>query len=45
MSIYITAQDLLPLLKTNKSNYEGDNQICQANDDAMYFANNYYLTL
>jgi hypothetical protein len=30
----------------NKSNYEGDNQIwslAQGNDDAMYFANNYYL--
>jgi hypothetical protein len=32
----------------NKSNYEGDNQIwslAQGNDDAMYFANNYYLML
>lgn len=43
----IFAQDLLPFVENfSKSNYQGDNQIwnlAQGNDDAMYFANNYYL--
>jgi ligand-binding sensor domain-containing protein/DNA-binding CsgD family transcriptional regulator len=47
LSISVSAQDLLPFVENyNKSNYQGDNQIwslAQGNDDAMYFANNYYL--
>lgn len=47
LSSSAAAQDLLPFVENyNKSNYEGDNQIwslAQGNDDAMYFANNYYL--
>lgn len=45
MQLY--AQDLLPFVENySKSNYQGDNQIwsiAQGNDNAMYFANNYYL--
>ena len=41
------AQELLPFVENyNKSNYQGDNQIwnlAQGSDNAMYFANNYYL--
>jgi len=47
MSLQLSAQELLPFVENyNKSNYQGDNQIwnlAQGNDDAMYFANNYYL--
>lgn len=43
----LSAQELLPFVENyNKSNYQGDNQIwnaVQGNDNAMYFANNYYL--
>lgn len=46
-SIHLYAQDLLPFVENySKSNYQGDNQIwsvTQGNDNAMYFANNYYL--
>jgi DNA-binding CsgD family transcriptional regulator len=47
IAFQIQAQELLPFVENyNKSNYQGDNQIwsvTQGNDDAMYFANNYYL--
>jgi AraC family chitin signaling transcriptional activator len=47
MSCHLYSQELLPFVENyNKSNYQGDNQIwnvAQGNDDAMYFANNYYL--
>lgn len=47
ISLQLSAQELLPFVENyNKSNYQGDNQIwnvAQGNDDAMYFANNYYL--
>ncbi|MFV8466947.1 LuxR C-terminal-related transcriptional regulator [Flavobacterium sp. LB1P62] len=46
-SFHLYSQELLPFVENyNKSNYQGDNQIwnvAQGNDDAMYFANNYYL--
>jgi AraC family chitin signaling transcriptional activator len=45
-SLQLSAQELLPFVENySKSNYQGDNQIwnvAQGNDDAMYFANNYY---
>jgi ligand-binding sensor domain-containing protein/DNA-binding CsgD family transcriptional regulator len=47
LTFQLTAQDLLPFVENyNKSNYQGDNQIwsvAQGQDNAMYFANNYYL--
>ena len=47
MSLQLFAQELLPFVENySKSNYQGDNQIwnvVQGNDNAMYFANNYYL--
>jgi hypothetical protein len=47
ISSQLFAQELLPFVENyNKSDYQGDNQIwnlAQGNDDAMYFANNYYL--
>jgi AraC family chitin signaling transcriptional activator len=47
ISLQLSAQELLPFVENySKSNYQGDNQIwnvVQGNDDAMYFANNYYL--
>ncbi|WP_281228821.1 helix-turn-helix and ligand-binding sensor domain-containing protein [Flavobacterium aquiphilum] len=47
LSSQLFAQELLPFVENyNKSNYQGDNQIwnvVQGNDNAMYFANNYYL--
>ena len=47
ISSQLFAQELLPFVENyNKSDYKGDNQIwnvAQGNDDAMYFANNYYL--
>lgn len=47
LSIQLYAQDLLPFVENyTKSDYQGDNQIwslAQGNDNAMYFANNYYL--
>jgi AraC family chitin signaling transcriptional activator len=47
ISLQLSAQELLPFVENyNKSNYQGDNQIwnvVQGKDDAMYFANNYYL--
>lgn len=47
ISSQLFAQELLPFVENyNKSNYQGDNQIwniVQGNDNAMYFANNYYL--
>jgi AraC family transcriptional regulator, chitin signaling transcriptional activator len=47
ISLQLTAQELLPFVENySKSNYQGDNQIwnvVQGNDNAMYFANNYYL--
>lgn len=47
MSLQLYAQELLPFIENySKSNYQGDNQIwnvVQGNDNAMYFANNYYL--
>ena len=47
ISIQLTAQELLPFVENySKSNYRGDNQIwnvVQGRDNAMYFANNYYL--
>src|SRR3970040_2852284 len=47
ISSQLYSQELLPFVENyNKSNYQGDNQIwnvAQGNDDAMYFANNYYL--
>ncbi|AOW10712.1 helix-turn-helix and ligand-binding sensor domain-containing protein [Flavobacterium gilvum] len=47
ISLQLYAQELLPFVENySKSNYQGDNQIwnvVQGNDDAMYFANNYYL--
>ena len=46
-SFQLYAQELLPFVENyNKSDYQGDNQIwnvAQGNDNAMYFANNYYL--
>lgn len=46
-SFHLYSQELLPFVENySKSNYQGDNQIwnvAQGNDDAMYFANNYYL--
>ncbi|MDI1304312.1 MAG: histidine kinase [bacterium] len=46
-SFQLYSQELLPFVENySKSNYQGDNQIwnvAQGNDDAMYFANNYYL--
>jgi DNA-binding CsgD family transcriptional regulator len=45
--LQLSAQELLPFVENyNKANYQGDNQIwnvVQGKDDAMYFANNYYL--
>ena len=45
-SFQIHSQELLPFVENySKSNYQGDNQIwsvAQGNDNAMYFANNYY---
>ncbi|MGO4905094.1 histidine kinase [Flavobacterium sp. W20_MBD1_R3] len=47
ISFQLFAQELLPFVENyNKSDYQGDNQIwnvAQGNDNAMYFANNYYL--
>jgi AraC family transcriptional regulator, chitin signaling transcriptional activator len=47
ISFSLYSQELLPFVENySKSNYQGDNQIwnvAQGNDDAMYFANNYYL--
>ena len=47
ISLQLSAQESLPFVENyNKSNYQGDNQIwnvVQGKDDAMYFANNYYL--
>ena len=47
ISFQLYSQELLPFVENySKSNYQGDNQIwnvAQGNDDAMYFANNYYL--
>ena len=47
LSFQLYAQELLPFVENyNKSDYQGDNQIwnvAQGNDNAMYFANNYYL--
>jgi AraC family transcriptional regulator, chitin signaling transcriptional activator len=47
ISFPLYSQELLPFVENySKSNYQGDNQIwnvAQGNDDAMYFANNYYL--
>lgn len=47
MSSQLFAQELLPFVENySKLNYQGDNQIwnvAQGNDNAMYFANNYYL--
>ncbi|WP_413998520.1 histidine kinase [Flavobacterium sp. W1B] len=47
ISSQLYSQELLPFVENySKSNYQGDNQIWgveQGNDDAMYFANNYYL--
>ncbi|WP_244199272.1 helix-turn-helix and ligand-binding sensor domain-containing protein [Flavobacterium psychrolimnae] len=47
ISFQLYAQELLPFVENyNKSDYQGDNQIwnvAQGNDNAMYFANNYYL--
>ncbi|MFV8379573.1 histidine kinase [Flavobacterium sp. LB3R33] len=47
ISFQIYSQELLPFVENyNKSDYQGDNQIwnvAQGNDNAMYFANNYYL--
>ncbi|MDO8317328.1 MAG: histidine kinase, partial [Flavobacterium sp.] len=47
ISFQLYAQELLPFVENyNKSDYQGDNQIwnvAQSNDNAMYFANNYYL--
>ncbi|MFV8271189.1 histidine kinase [Flavobacterium sp. GT2N3] len=47
ISSQLFAQELLPFVENySKSNYQGDNQIwsiAQGNDNAMYFANNYYL--
>ena len=47
ISLQLSAQELLPFVENySKSNYQGDNQIwsvVQGNDNAMYFANNYYL--
>ena len=46
-SFSLYSQELLPFVENySKSDYQGDNQIwdvAQGNDDAMYFANNYYL--
>ena len=47
ITLQLSAQELLPFVENySKSNYQGDNQIwnvVQGKDDAMYFANNYYL--
>lgn len=47
LSLPLYSQELLPFVENySKSDYQGDNQIwnvAQGNDDAMYFANNYYL--
>ncbi len=47
ISSQLYSQELLPFVENySKSNYQGDNQtwnVAQGNDDAMYFANNYYL--
>ncbi len=47
ISFQLYSQELLPFVENySKSNYQGDNQIwsvAQGNDNAMYFANNYYL--
>jgi AraC family transcriptional regulator, chitin signaling transcriptional activator len=47
LSLQLNAQELLPFVENySKSNYQGDNQIWNVvlgNDNAMYFANNYYL--
>ena len=47
ITLPIHSQELLPFVENySKSNFEGDNQIwnvAQGNDNAMYFANNYYL--
>ncbi|MFV8370697.1 histidine kinase [Flavobacterium sp. LB2R40] len=47
ISPQLYCQELLPFVENyNKSDYQGDNQIwnvAQGNDNAMYFANNYYL--
>ncbi|RKT00396.1 hypothetical protein C8C88_2223 [Flavobacterium sp. 123] len=46
-TVQLSAQELLPFVENySKSDYQGDNQIwsvTQGNDNAMYFANNYYL--
>lgn len=45
--VYTNAQELLPFVENfTKSNYNGDNQVwsvTQANDNAIYFANNHFL--
>ncbi|MDI5950515.1 helix-turn-helix and ligand-binding sensor domain-containing protein [Flavobacterium yafengii] len=47
ISFPLYSQELLPFVENySKSDYQGDNQIwsvAQGNDNAMYFANNYYL--
>lgn len=47
ISPLLYSQELLPFVENfGKSNYRGDNHIwslAQGNDDAMYFANHYYL--
>ncbi|WP_225585334.1 histidine kinase [Flavobacterium sp. MDT1-60] len=47
LSPLLYSQELLPFVENfGKSNYQGDNHIwslTQGNDDAMYFANHYYL--
>ena len=47
ISIQLSAQELLPFVENfSKSNYQGDNQIwnvVQGKDNAMYYANNFYL--
>lgn len=46
-TVQLSSQELLPFVENySKSDYQGDNQIwsvTQGNDNAMYFANNYYL--
>ena len=46
VSFQLHSQEMLPFVENySKSNYQGDNQIwsvAQGNDNALYFANNYY---
>lgn len=46
VSFQLHSQEMLPFVENySKSNYQGDNQIwslAQGNDNAIYFANNYY---